>query len=110
MKTLQIRIDDEITADLGELMRLLKMSKSEAARNALAEGIKRLKMEIATRKYLEGQFTLGMAAEFSHASIHEMAEYLSKHGVNYFRYDPSELAADAQAAKRAIVRRKRKGK
>ena len=110
METLQIRIDDEIIADLQELMHLLKMSKSEAARNALAEGIKNLKMEIATRKYLNGEFTLGRAAEFSRTSIQEMAEYLAKHGVAYFRYDPSELAKDAETAKRILKGRRRSRK
>ena len=106
METLQIRIDDEITNDLRELMNLLKISKSEAARNALAEGIKRLKMEIATRKYLNGEFSLGKAAEYSRTSIQEMADYLAEHGVSYFRYDPSELAGDADVAKIALKKKR----
>jgi len=106
METLQIRIDDEIITDLRELMHLLKISKSEAARNALAEGIKRLKIEIATRKYLNGEFSLGKAAEYSRSSIQEMAEYLAEHGVSYFRYDPSELASDADVAKNALKKKR----
>jgi predicted HTH domain antitoxin len=105
METLQIRIDDEITSDLRELMQLLKMSKSETARNALAEGIRRLKMEIATRKYLNGEFTLGRAAEYSRTSIPEMAEYLAEHGVAYFRYDPSELAKDAATTEKHLKKK-----
>jgi predicted HTH domain antitoxin len=107
METLQIRIDDEITSDLRELMHLLKMSKSETARNALAEGIRRLKMDIATRKYLNGEFTLGRAAEYSRTSIQEMAEYLAEHGVAYFRYDPSELVKDAATAEKHLKKKLR---
>ena len=107
METIQIRIDDEIGSDLGELMHLLKMSKSETARNALAEGIKRLKMEIAARKYLKGEFTLGRAAEYSRTSIQEMAEYLAEHGVAYFRYDPSEPMKDAATATKHLKKKQR---
>ena len=110
METLQIRIDDEILSDLRELMHLMKMSKSETARNALAEGIKRLKMEIATRKYLKSEFSIEKAAEYSHTSIQEMAEYLAEHGVAYFRYDPSELAKDTATAQNALKKKQRPGK
>jgi len=100
METLQIRIDDEIIADLRELMHLMRTTKSEAARNALAEGIKKLKMEVAMRKYMNGEFTMERAAEFSRTSIHEMAEYMQGHGVAYFRYDPAELGKDSETVKK----------
>ena len=106
METLQVRIEDEDLAELIELMKYLKMSKSEVARNAMAEGIKRLKMDIAMKKFINGEFTLERAAEFSKATLLEMAEFLAEHGVTFFRYEPAEVIQDADTASKHI----RKGK
>ena len=108
METLQVRITDEDIAEIKELMIYLKMSKSEVARNAMAEGLKRLKMDIAMNKFIKGEFSLEKAAEFSTASIMEMAEYLADHGVTYFRYDTGEIPKDADNASRHMRKSKKR--
>jgi predicted HTH domain antitoxin len=108
METLQVRIDDEDIAELKELMKHLKMSKSEVARNAMAEGLRRLKMEIAMKKFIKGEFSLERAAEFSRSSIMEMAEYLTEHGVTYFRYDSKEISRDTETVSRHLKTRKKR--
>lgn len=99
MENLQIRLPDEEISEMEELIEILHMSKSEVARNALHEGIKALKLEIAQKKYLSNEFTLCRAAEFANVSLQEMAEYLGKRGIPFFKYSEEELAEDARKAK-----------
>jgi predicted HTH domain antitoxin len=100
MENVQIRIPDEEISEMEELIEILHMSKSEVARNALHEGIKVLKLEIAQKKYLSNEFTLCRAAEFADVSIQEMADYLQKRGIPFFKYSESELEKDAKKAKK----------
>ena len=70
------------------------------ARNALHEGIKVLKLEIALKKYLSNEFTLCRAAEFAGVSIQEMADYLRKREIPFFKYSESEFEEDTRRAKK----------
>ena len=55
-------------------------------------------MEFAMKKYLDNEFSLCRAAEFSGVSIQEMAKYLSKKGIPFFRQTIEEVARDAKEA------------
>jgi len=100
MENVQIRIPEEEISEMEELIEILHMSKSEVARNALHEGIKVLKLEIAQKKYLSNEFTLCRASEFADVSIQEMADYLQKRGIPFFKYSESELERDSMKAKK----------
>jgi len=99
MENIQIRLPEEEISDMEELIKILHMSKSEVARNALHEGIKSLKLEIALKKYLSNEYTLCRAAEFAGVSVQEMADYLAKKQIPYFKYSEKELEKDIQTAK-----------
>jgi len=102
MHNLQIRLADDELAEVEELTKLFHRTRSEVARNALHEGIRALKMDLAMRKYLRNEFTLCRAAEFSGVSIQQMSDFLAKSDVQFFRYPPNELEADARKARTAI--------
>lgn len=99
MENVQIRLPEEEISEMEELIEILHMSKSEVARNALHEGIKVLKLEIALKKYLGNEFTLCRAAEFANVSIQEMADYLGKRQIPFFKYSEREFEEDTQRAK-----------
>ncbi|MDI6855427.1 MAG: UPF0175 family protein [Candidatus Thermoplasmatota archaeon] len=104
MENLQIRLPEEEVEDVEELTKVLHMSKSEVARNALHEGIKALKLEIAMKKYLSNEFTLCKAAEFADVSIQEMCDYLARREIPFFRYSATELARDIEKSKKWLKR------
>ncbi len=95
MNNLQIRLPDEELQDLDELARSLHMSRSEAARNAIHEGLVKMRMEIALQRYLRKEFTLARAAAYAGVSLQIMAEFMAKNGVEYYRYFPGEVDVDA---------------
>jgi predicted HTH domain antitoxin len=99
MENLQIRLAEDELAEVEELTRMLHRSRSEVARSALHEGMRAMRMEMAQAKYLRNEFTLCRAAEFAQVSIQEMADYLAKRDVQFFRYSPAELDRDVKVAR-----------
>jgi predicted HTH domain antitoxin len=102
MHNLQIRLADDELAEVEELTKVYHKSRSEVARNALHEGIRALKMDIALRRFLRNEFSLARAAGFAGVSIQEMSDFLARSDVPFFRYSPKELDADAGRAKKAL--------
>lgn len=104
MRNLQIRVEDEEIEDLDDLAEDSKSSRSEVARNALREGVRRLRMEKALGRYLNLEFTLSRAAEFAGVTIREMAEVAGERGIPFFRYSLAELERDRERASKWLER------
>lgn len=102
MSNLQVRLGDDDTEELDALARDLGLTRSEVARRALAEGMKRLRMERALVRYVNGEITLARAAQDAGVTIGEMADVTADRGIPYFRYRPEELRADMERAKRIV--------
>lgn len=102
MTNLQVRLGEADAEGLDELARELGLTRSEAARRALAEGMKRLRMERALGRYLEGEITLSRAAEDAGVTIGEMADVAAERGIPYFRYPPEELRRDLNRAGKVL--------
>ncbi len=98
MKNLQVRLDDDLVDDLDELAEDLRLLRSDVARRAIDEGLRRLRMERALEKYLHGKFSLGGAAAYAGVSIYEMVDEAAKRGIPYFRYSAEELKEDVRRA------------
>jgi predicted HTH domain antitoxin len=102
MKNLQVRVGDDEFEGLDELAEDLKSSRSEVARNALREGVRKLRMEKALGRYLNLEFTLSRAAEYAGVTIREMAEVATERGIPFFRYSLEELRRDRKRATKWI--------
>jgi predicted HTH domain antitoxin len=98
MESLQIRIDDKEMKDLNELAQMLSSSRSEVVRRIIEGGIKELRMKIAMEKYIDDEFSLCRAAEFSGVSIQQMARYLAKRGIPFFKQSIEESEKDVREA------------
>ena len=98
MRNLQVRVDDEEIEDLDRLAEAMGLSRSEIARSALREGMRRLRKEKALGRYLNLEFTLSRAARFAGVTIQEMAEIARERGIPFFRYSLDELRRDRDRA------------
>ena len=98
MKNLQVRIEDEDIDALDALAEDMRSTRSEVARHALGEGMRKLRMEKALNRYLNLEFSLARAAQFAGVTIREMAEAASARGIPYFRYSVEELRRDRERA------------
>ena len=96
MKNLQVRVDDEEIEDLDALAEELRLSRSEIARSALREGVRRLRMEKALARYLNLEFTLSRAAHYAGVPIRNMADLAAEKGIPFFRISLDELRRDRE--------------
>ena len=98
VKNLQVRVDDREIGELDDLAEEMRLSRSEIARTALREGVRRLRMEKALGRYLNLEFTLSRAAQHAGVTIREMAQAASDRGIPFFRYSLGELRRDRERA------------
>ncbi|HLB71660.1 MAG: UPF0175 family protein [Candidatus Methanoperedens sp.] len=98
MESLQIRIDEKNMKDLNELAQMLSSSRSEVMRRVIEGGIRELRMKIAMEKYIDDEFSLCRAAEFSGVSIQQMARYLAQRGIPFFKQSIEESEKDVREA------------
>lgn len=99
MESVQIRIDEKNMKNLNELAQMLSSSRSEVIRRIIEGGIKELRMKIAMEKYIDEEFSLCRAAEFSNVSIQQMARYLTQRGIPFFKQSIEESEKDVIEAK-----------
>ncbi len=99
MKNLQVRVDDEEIEDLDNLAEEMRLTRSELARSALREGVRKLRMEKSLGRYLNQEFTLSRAARYAGVTIHEMAEHAAARGIPFFRTSLDELRRDRERAR-----------
>src|SRR2546428_3961087 len=69
----------------------MRLSRSEIARSALREGVRRLRMEKALARYLNLEFTLSRAAQYAGVPIRDMADLAAAKGIPFFRISLDEL-------------------
>jgi len=84
--------------DLNELAQMLSSSRSEVIRRIIEGGIRELRMKIAMEKYIDDEFSLCRAAEFSGVSIQQMAKYLTQRGIPFFKQTIEESEKDVREA------------
>ena len=94
MENVEIRIDEKNMKNLNELAQMLSSSRSEVIRRIIEGGIKELRMKIAMEKYIDEEFSLCRAAEFSNVSIQQMARYLTQRGIPFFKQSIEESEKD----------------
>lgn len=99
MESVQIRIDEKNMKNLNELAQMLSSSRSEVIRRIIDGGIRELRMKIAMEKYIDEEFSLCRAAEFSNVSIQQMAKYLAQRGIPFFKQTVEESERDVIEAK-----------
>ena len=94
MESVQIRIDEKNMKNLNELAQMLSSSRSEVIRRIIEGGIRELRMKIAMEKYIDEEFSLCRAAEFSNVSVQQMARYLTQRGIPFFKQSIEESEKD----------------
>ncbi|HEY4705106.1 MAG TPA: ribbon-helix-helix protein, CopG family [Thermoplasmata archaeon] len=98
MRNLQVRLDEEDLEELDELAGDEGLSRSDVARSALREGVRKLRMERALNRYLNLEFTLTRAALYAGVTIREMAKAAGDRGIPFFRYSVEQLRRDRDRA------------
>jgi len=83
---------------ITELSEILHSPISDVMEMVMWEGVKNLRMKIASEKYVSEEFSLCRAAEFAGVSIQQMARYLAERGISFFRQSIKEVERDVKEA------------
>jgi predicted HTH domain antitoxin len=110
VENLQIRLPEDDVAEIDEIARRFRSSRSDAARMALDEGLRSLRMDHALDAYAKGDFTLARAAEYAGVSLQRLAMRARERGIAYFRQPEVEAQRDAAAAADLLPTKRSKGK
>ena len=102
MPYLRLKFTEADNTELEELARACDQAPSKIARTALLEGIRILKLDIARQRFIINEFTLAGAANYAGISIYDMAEYMTRRNVPFFRQSLKALAQDVKMVKSAL--------
>jgi len=107
MNNIQVRLPENELDELDELSTILRTSRSEAARAALHEGMVKIRMSLAVRRYLEGEVSMSGAAHLAGVSVQKMAVELSRMGIDVFRYTIEDVERDSRFVEHELVKDRR---
>jgi predicted HTH domain antitoxin len=96
MESVTTRMDEDAIARVERLADALGVSRSDAIRIALEEGVRDELVRVALERYREGDVGMRGAAELAGVTIAEMMAEAQDRGV-LSNLDPAELADDVEA-------------
>ncbi len=102
MGNIQVRLPDDLESDLDGLAEELHTTRSQVARNAIAEGMRSIRLDRALEKYAEGEFSLARAAQYAGVSIQQAAKKAAERGIAFYRYSPEDAEDDLETARSII--------
>lgn len=105
MANVQVRLPDDLQAEIDELARELTATRSEAIRALLLEGVGSLRQRRALERYAAGDFSLERGARYARLSLHRFAQLAADRGIPYFRYGPEEAEAEGPSVRRLFPRK-----
>lgn len=92
-ETVSVRIDKEELAEINNISKLEKKTKSHVLREVLDKGIKEKKLEIALEKFRNNEATAWKAARMADVPLSQFMDILVQRGID-FHYGLKELRED----------------
>ncbi len=94
METISVKIDEEFSKAIDEL-RQPRIKKQTLIKNLLMSGLKQYKLELAIKKYIEGEISTWKAAEIAGISLRNMNRILQEKGIE-MHYSQESLREDLE--------------
>ncbi len=80
MKVVSVEVDEEFAKVLEEIEQL-RVDRQTLIKNLLLSGLKQYRIELAVKKYLEGEASTWKAAEMAGVSLRKMNKLLHEKGI-----------------------------
>jgi len=94
MKLISVKVDDEFVKALEEIEQS-SIDRQALIKNLLFSGLKQYRIELAIKKYLEGEASTWKAAEIAGISLRKMNEILQEKGIE-MHYSEESLREDTE--------------
>lgn len=85
-----IRLERDLLQELDEMAEAESLDRAELVRRLVREGMKRERVDLALRRYRDGEVSSGRAAEMARISLYEMLDRIHEAGIPY-EMDPEDL-------------------
>ncbi len=92
------RIPEKTVKDIDYFTKNEHTDRSTFLRQILVKGIEEKKIEYALKKYVDGEITIGKAAEIADITLRKMLKIISEKKID-FQYSMDDLRSDFTAAK-----------
>lgn len=92
METISVKMNEEFSKAIDEL-RQPRIKKQTLIKNLLISGLKQYKLELAIKKYIEGEISTWKAAEIAGISLRNMNRILQEKGIE-MHYSQESLRED----------------
>lgn len=76
-----IRLERELLAELDEMADAESLDRTELARRLLRDALGRERVDVAVRRYREGEVSVSRAAEMARISLYEMLDRIHQEGI-----------------------------
>ncbi|KAB2944578.1 UPF0175 family protein [Candidatus Methanoperedens sp. BLZ2] len=94
METVSLKLDDEFLRILKEIKQP-RMKKQTFIRNLLISGLKQYQIDMAVKKYLDGEVSTWRASEIAGVSLRKMNMILHEKGIE-LHYSEDSLREDLE--------------
>lgn len=94
MKVISVKVDEEFAKALEEIEQPI-VDRQALIKNLLFSGLKQYRIELAIKKYLEGEASTWKAAEIAGVSLRKMNKILQEKGIG-MHYSDESLREDME--------------
>jgi len=94
MESISVDVDEEFVKALDEIAQPY-LDRPTLIKNILTSGLKQYRVELAIRKYLEGEVSTWKAAEIAGVSLRKMSKILQEKGIE-MHYSEQSLKEDLE--------------
>lgn len=94
MESISVDVDEEFVKALEEIEQPY-LDRPTLIKNILTSGLKQYRIELAIRKYLEGEVSTWKAAEIAGVSLRKMSKILQEKGIE-MHYSEQSLKEDLE--------------
>ena len=94
-KIINIRLDEELLANVDEISSWDESERSETIRKLLKKAINLRKLDYAVKLYQEEKASIGKAAEIANISLWELQDHLQHLGIQH-KSDKNDLDDDVK--------------
>lgn len=103
-KIINIRLDEELLANVDEISSWDESERSETIRRLLRKAINLRKLDYAVKLYQENKASIGKAAEIANISIWELQDYIQQLGIQH-KSDMNDLQEDIKTLEKILKRK-----
>lgn len=101
-RNVSVRLDEELVREVDELADMEKIDRSQLLRHLFKEGLERHRLELAVKRYAEGEVTVSEGAALAGVAVGEFMDALVERGLQA-ELSPQDLEESLEHARTGLT-------